>query len=460
MIILKYSQAEELSDYRFNLFSDMAFQNIWEQLHELKRIFQYRHLNILLQIEKEADQLIKVSHYRKKSSLRSSNVYSEGDTVLFQATYYRKQKNELSQYARVRFRQMQRTSKTVASRQSHHKMTNTLKDIQENQEFLRQLLKIALILKNDFSEKTANEMRQQILEHLSGYLHNRVVPLLAGEDITIRDKNALKEIRKKYLLKDSAKTALTKAVAAINEHNAAEAHRKVVQACYAVAFRIYEIHRIHEYNFLRGQLYFKHRHSEKHLEHLYKKSLPKLMKTLERILNPRDTKIYMRLTSEIKRVIDLCFKYQSSENLKPVHEKAAQNLNRIANGFWFIYDTQKFRSLAKAYQKGIESLKISAPELKSTAQAGVFSSSVLTIQLKRLETLSQTPHLSGQDARTILRIKNAIKILKENTLWKNEKALRALGDFNLEQLKTYQEKLRKVLIKLIKEVIASKPALY
>jgi hypothetical protein len=57
MIILKYSQAEELSDYRFNLFSDMAFQNIWEQLHELKRIFQYRHLNILLQIEKEADQL-------------------------------------------------------------------------------------------------------------------------------------------------------------------------------------------------------------------------------------------------------------------------------------------------------------------------------------------------------------------------------------------------------------------
>jgi hypothetical protein len=168
----------------------------------------------------------------------------------------------------------------------------------------------------------------------------------------------------------------------------------------------------------------------------------------------------MRLTSEIKRVIDLCFKYQSSENLKPVHEKAAQNLNRIANGFWFIYDTQKFRSLAKAYQKGIESLKISAPELKSTAQAGVFSSSVLTIQLKRLETLSQTPHLSGQDARTILRIKNAIKILKENTLWKNEKALRALGDFNLEQLKTYQEKLRKVLIKLIKEVIASKPALY
>jgi hypothetical protein len=153
MIILKYSQAEELSDYRFNLFSDMAFQNIWEQLHELKRIFQYRHLNILLQIEKEADQLIKVSHYRKKSSLRSSNVYSEGDTVLFQATYYRKQKNELSQYARVRFRQMQRTSKTVASRQSHHKMTNTLKDIQENQEFLRQLLKIALILKKRFFRK-------------------------------------------------------------------------------------------------------------------------------------------------------------------------------------------------------------------------------------------------------------------------------------------------------------------
>jgi hypothetical protein len=32
-------------------------------------------------------------------------------------------------------------------------------------------------------------------------------------------------------------------------------------------------------------------------------------------------------------MIHLCFKYQSSENLKPVHEKAAQNLNRIANGF-------------------------------------------------------------------------------------------------------------------------------
>jgi len=461
LIILKYSQAEGLSEYRYHLFSDMAYQNIWEQMHELKRIFQYRNLNALLQIEKEIDRLMRVSHYRKKSSLRSSHIYGEGDTVLVQATYYVKEKNELNQYAKVKVKRMARVSKEAASRQVHHKLTETLKDIEGNQEFLKKLLQVAVILRDHQHPKVISQMVLEIQSLQGEYLDSsRSVALLVGEDVTVKNKNALKEIKQRYGVKESAATALKKALQAIDKQQLAEAHALVVQACYAVAFRIYQIHGIHEYNFLRGQLYFKHRHSEKYLEHLYKKSLPKLIKILEQKLNSSDTKIYMRITREIKNVIDLCFKYQRSENLKPVYEKAAQNLNRISNGFWFMYDTQKLRSLAKAYLKGIENLKISAPELKSTAQIGLFSAPLLSIQLRRVEDLFGVPHLSNDDARTAARIKNAIILLKENTLWKNETAMRVLESFSLEQLKIYQEKSRKTLIKLIREVIAAKPALY
>lgn len=467
LIVLKYSQTKGLSKYRQNLFNDMAFQNIWEQMYELKRILTYRNLETLQAIETDIQDLIAISRLRKKSSLKSSHIVGAGEEVLIQTSYYQKQANENQQSAKVPVKKQARVSKADASRQAHHKMTSTLQDIEKNQQFLKQLTHLALRLKEIEGSGNRALIKLHLTQILEHYLKNKSVSLLVGEDISIQTAtglhNAHQEIYNKYLATESVKTAVQKSILAIEQEDLRKAYQMIVKACYAVAFRIYEIHRIHGYDFLRSQLYFKNRYFERQLNHLYDQTLPDLAQKIIHPLKARDTGSYMLITKHIKEVIDLCFTYERSENLKPMHEQAAKELQRIINGLWFLYNAQKFQNGLSVLFKEIDQFPLNGTTLKNAFSKNpvLFSKALIQAQLQNAQQLSKSPNLIKNTQLRLHRIIEILEDLNQNKIWSNAVAMRALGDsFDLEHFQSYVLESYQKLGQLIKVTLKNKPILY
>lgn len=469
LIILKYSQTKGLSQYRKNLFNDMAYQNVWEQMYELKRVLTYRNLQTLQMIESEIDKLILISRIRKRSSLKSSHIFGDGTNVLVRATYYANKKNELDQQAKVKNPKLARVSKNDASRQANHKVVETLKDIETIQEILKKLTDLTLKIKNAITTKELIIHQLHVSQMISVPLHLRVVPLLAGEDITVDKQNALEEINKKYLATESAKTALQKAAKFLGEAVSGKedqkipqkaAYRMMVKACYALAFRIYEIHRINGYQFLRNQLYFKNRNLEKKLNHLYDKTLPQLKDFISEPFKLSDTATYLKITEEVKEVIQSCFQYQTSDNIKEDHAETVTQLKRMLNGLWFLYDAQRFKKFAEILKKYSAELKLNAVGLKNHVENGVFSISILELMINRSRELLESENLLGHTRIQLGSILKLLLTLKRNKLWKNTKAMKALGDFKLNDLDQYIKKHKNTLIDLLVLIRKRKPQLY